>query len=168
MSEQIKELINRNQKWAESKKATDPDYFKNIAKGQKPKFIWIGCSDSRLPLEIITQSNIGEIFVLRNIANQVHTTDLSVLSVLEYAINHLHVKQIVICGNYVCGGVHASIKNNNDSVVDHWLQDLNEIYLSNKFQLNDKPSKERENLLAELNVKKQVCNLAATNIVQKA
>ncbi|CAG8795181.1 12637_t:CDS:2, partial [Cetraspora pellucida] len=161
-------LIDKNKTWVDDKNATDPSYFENLAKGQKPKFIWIGCSDSRFSPELITKSDLGEIFVLRNIANQFNTTDLNALSVLKYAIEYLEVRQIIVCGHYKCGGINASINNCGHGVIDHWLQSINEIYLSNKLQLDDKSEKERENLLSELNIKKQVQNISTTSIVQDA
>ncbi|CAG8766671.1 28265_t:CDS:2, partial [Racocetra persica] len=158
MSE-IKKLIERNQNWSKTKSSK---FFEDLTNVQEPKFIWIGCSDSRCSPEITTQSDLGVIFVLRNIANQFKTTDLSALSVLEYAVEHLKVKHIIVCGHYECGGVgHVidSLYNNKHGHVDNidnWLKDIKEVYLCHSSQFDKLDKDEKKKLLVELNITKQV------------
>jgi carbonic anhydrase len=137
--------------------------------GQNPEYLWIGCSDSRVPANEITGTKSGEIFVHRNIANVVVHTDMNLLSVLYYAVEVLHVKHIIVCGHYGCGGVIAAMSNKDNGFVNNWLRNIKEVYEkhSKELELISDP-KLRENRLVELNVMEQVCNLGKTKIVQQA
>lgn len=163
-------LLLENKAWAAEKTASDPDYFNRLANVQTPEFLWIGCSDSRVPANEITGTQPGEIFVHRNIANVVIHTDVNLLSVLDYAVNHLKVKHIIVCGHYGCGGVKASMSNNDfRAVLNMWLRNIKDVYRHNREELDaiadlDK----RADRLAELNVKEQVMHLSQTTIIQNA
>lgn len=162
-------LIEGNRKYALEKKVDDPSYFKNLSLGQKPDYLWIGCSDSRVPANEITNTESGEMFVHRNIANLVVHTDFNLMSVLEYAVNVLGVKHIIVCGHYGCGGVIAALGNKSYGLVDHWLRNIKEVYIANKLELDSIEDQEKKtDRLIELNVIDQVQNLAKTEIVQKA
>jgi carbonic anhydrase len=164
-----KKLIEGNRKFALSKKTEDPEFFKRLAMGQNPQYLWIGCSDSRVPANEITGTHSGEIFVHRNIANVVVHTDLNVMSVVEYAVNVLGVKHVIVCGHYGCGGVKASMSTNTFGLVDNWLRNIKDVYFKHQIEL-DKILNETEKLdrLTELNVIEQVRNLAKTKIIQQA
>ncbi|SHK10811.1 carbonic anhydrase [Reichenbachiella agariperforans] len=162
-------LIKGNEEWVQEKLSLDPNYFVQLAKGQEPNFLWIGCSDSRVPANEITKTQSGEIFVHRNIANQVIHSDTNMLSVLQYAIEYLHVKHVIVCGHYGCGGVKAAMSNSYVGLVGRWLAYLKDIYQNNKSTLDSlSTEEERENKMVELNVIEQVHNLAKTSFVQKA
>ncbi|MDP4678897.1 MAG: carbonic anhydrase [Cyclobacteriaceae bacterium] len=162
-------LIIGNEEWIKEKLKLDPDYFVRLAKGQKPEFLWIGCSDSRVPANEITKTESGEIFVHRNIANQVIHSDTNMLSVLQYAIEYLHVKHVIVCGHYGCGGVKAAMDTQHVGLVGRWLAYIKDIYVENESVLDRiKDPEERENMMVELNVIRQVHNLAKTSFVQKA
>jgi carbonic anhydrase len=169
MLDSYQKLIAGNKLYSETKLHQDKNYFKNLALGQKPDYLWIGCSDSRVPANEITKTGSGEIFVHRNIANLVVHTDTNLLSVLEYAVKFLEVKHIIVCGHYGCGGIKAAMTNTFHGYVDNWLCNIKDVYFSNKEELNaiDVPY-EREKRLTELNVIEQVRNLAKTTIVQQA
>lgn len=162
-------LLLENKAWAGEKLVDDPEYFTRLEHIQSPEFLWIGCSDSRVPANEITGTQPGEIFVHRNIANMVVHTDLNLLSVLEYAVHHLKVKHIIVCGHYGCGGVKAAMTNHNFGIINKWLRNIKDVYRIHK---NEIDSIENENLktnkLIEFNVQEQVMNLAKTSIVQKA
>ncbi|MBK7504023.1 MAG: carbonic anhydrase [Bacteroidetes bacterium] len=169
MEKSYNKLIKGNKLFAESKLFHDPNYFNNLSKGQTPDYLWIGCSDSRVPANEITNTQSGEIFVHRNIANLVIHTDTNLLSVLEYAIKYLEVKHIIVCGHYGCGGVKASMTNTYHGFVDNWLRNIKDVYHKNKSELENIEDEElRANRLTELNVIEQVRNLAKTTIVQEA
>jgi carbonic anhydrase len=169
MEKSYEKLIQGNQLYSETKLFQDPDYFKNLSKGQKPDYLWIGCSDSRVPANEITSTHSGEIFVHRNIANLVVHTDTNLLSVLEYAVKYLEVKHIIVCGHYGCGGVLASMTNTYHGYVDNWLRNIKDVYYKYRDELNAIADEtERANRLTELNVIEQVKNLAKTTIVQRA
>lgn len=162
-------LLQGNQKWATDKLKENPDYFKGLTLGQHPEYLWIGCSDSRVPANEITNTKSGEIFVHRNIANVVVHTDMNLLSVLYYAVEVLKVKHVIVCGHYGCGGVIAAMSNKDHGFVNNWLRNIKEVYHKNKEELESiKDIKARENRLVELNVIAQVNNLAKTRIVQRA
>ena len=167
--EQIKKLLLENKAWARSKIDVNENYFKDMAKDQTPEYLWIGCSDSRVPEAEITNSNPGEIFVHRNIANLVVHTDTNFLSVLSYAVNNLKVPHVIVCGHYNCGGVKAALSHSSLGLIDNWVRNIKDTYFSHKFEI-DKISHESEkvNKLVELNVIEQVKNLAHTSIIQKA
>jgi carbonic anhydrase len=162
-------LLLENKAWAAEKKIDDPDFFKRLADLQTPEFLWIGCSDSRVPANEITGTRPGEIFVHRNVANMVVHTDLNLLTVLDYAVNHLKVKHIIVCGHYGCGGVKASMTNHNFGIINKWLRNIKDVYRFHRGEVdNIKDEDERINRMVELNVQEQVMNLAKTSIVQKA
>jgi carbonic anhydrase len=165
----IHEFLENNQAWVAEKLAIDPTYFEKLSNGQKPPFLYIGCSDSRLPLTNFTRSEPGEFFVHRNIANQVSLTDINFLSVLEYAISHLEVKHIIVCGHYDCGGIKAALEGRTTGIIDNWVNPIRELYLQNQDEINVLATrKERLNRLAEINVLAQVKNLYQTSIIRKA
>jgi carbonic anhydrase len=169
MNKSYEKLITGNRIFSETKRFQDPDYFKELAAGQQPEYLWIGCSDSRVPANEITSTKSGEIFVHRNIANLVVHTDTNVLSVLEYAVVYLKVKHIIVCGHYGCGGVNASMTNVCHGFVDNWLRNIKDVYLKHRTELDAiKLQEERANRLTELSVIEQVRNLAKTTIVQQA
>ena len=164
-----KKLIEGNLNFSNEKKIEDPEYFKKLSLGQKPEYLWIGCSDSRVPANEITNTESGEIFVHRNIANLVIHTDLNLLSVLEYAVTILEVKHVIVCGHYGCGGVRASMSNQMHGFVDNWLCNIKDVYNKHQMELetiNDLDK--RIDRLTELSVIEQVRNLAKTTIVQEA
>ncbi|MFN6569974.1 carbonic anhydrase [Dendronalium sp. ChiSLP03b] len=164
----IDELIQNNQAWVTEKLALDPNYFENLASGQTPPFLYIGCSDSRLPLTNFTRTEPGELFVHRNIANQVSLTDINLLAVLEYAICHLQVKHIIVCGHYGCGGITAALEGKTTGIIDNWVNPIRELYLQKQDEIDALPTREeRLNRLAEINVLAQVKNLYQTSIMRK-
>ena len=162
-------LIDGNRRFAMERKFDDPEYFKKLSLGQTPEYLWIGCSDSRVPANEVTNTSSGEIFVHRNIANMVVHTDLNMLSVVEYAVEVLGVKHIIVCGHYGCGGVRASMTSEPHGYVDKWLRNIKEVYSKHSTELDaiDNFDK-RADRLVELNVIEQVQNLAKTKIVQRA
>ena len=163
------DLLENNKKWSASKTKEDKDFFKTLANQQKPPVLWIGCADSRVPANEITGTKSGEIFVHRNIANMVVHTDMNMLSVLDYAVNFLNVKHIIVCGHYGCGGVQAAMQNNDLGLINKWIRNIKEVYRQHKQEIHALDTeKERLDLLVELNVKAQVLDLAKTSIVQKA
>lgn len=169
MEKSYKKLLDGNRRYSMSKKFDDPEYFKNLGKGQSPHYLWIGCSDSRVPANEITDTEAGEIFVHRNIANMVVHTDLNLLSVVEYAVQVLHVKHIIVCGHYGCGGINAAMTNNSFGYVDNWLRGIKEVYERNQTELEAIENLDkRQDRLTELNVIQQVKNLAKTKVVQSA
>lgn len=163
-------LLQNNKEWAAAKLEIDPHFFDNLAETQKPEFLWIGCSDSRVPANEVTGTTSGEIFVHRNIANLVVHTDINLISVLEYAVAHLKVKHVIVCGHYGCGGVKAAMSNGDfHQVLNMWLRVIKDVYYKHKEELNNIPDETtRANRLVELNVKEQVEKLAKTSIIQKA
>jgi carbonic anhydrase len=162
-------LLLENKAWAAEKIFDDPEFFHRLEHIQSPEFLWIGCSDSRVPANEITGTQPGEIFVHRNIANMVVHTDLNLLSVLQYAVEVLKVKHIIVCGHYGCGGVKAAMTNHNFGIINKWLRNIKDVYRIHREEINQISEEElRLNKLIELNVKEQVMNLAKTSIVQKA
>ena len=163
-------LLDGNKEWSKAKLANEPEFFNNLTKGQTPHYLWIGCSDSRVPANEITNTKSGEIFVHRNVANLVVHTDLNLLTVLNYAVDVLHVEHIIVCGHYGCGGVVAAMNNEDyGGVINKWLRNIKEVYALYANELNAIQDKnDRANRLVELNVMEQVKNLAKTSVVQKA
>jgi len=159
-----------NKAWASEKRQDDPDYFNRLAHLQNPEFLWIGCSDSRVPANEITGTAPGEIFVHRNVANMVVNTDVNLLAVLDYAVNHLKVKHVIVCGHYGCGGIKAASTNADfKAVLNMWLRNIKDVYRLHRDQLDAiKDEEKRCDLLTELNVQEQVTNLAKTSIIQRA
>ena len=163
----LKTLFDNNKKWANSIKEKDPDFFTKLSKQQNPKYLWIGCSDSRVPANEIVGLIPGEIFVHRNIANLVVHTDLNCLSVIQFAVQVLKIKHIIVCGHYGCGGIKAALEKKNHGLIENWLQHIRDIYRFHKSELDSKQSEvEKNNLLCELNVKEQVLNVCKTTIVK--
>ncbi len=165
---EIKKLFENNSQWSKSIKDDNPEYFAKLAEGQSPDFLWIGCSDSRVPAERLTGLYSGELFVHRNVANQVIHTDLNCLSVVQYAVDVLKVKHVIICGHYGCGGVKASIDNPQLGLINNWLLHIRDLYLKHKDYLDRLPESTRADKLGELNVVEQVYNLANSTIMQGA
>ncbi|HEX4876334.1 MAG TPA: carbonate dehydratase [Chitinophagaceae bacterium] len=162
-------LLLENKAWASEKVTEDPEYFNRLAHLQTPEFLWIGCSDSRVPANEITGTHPGEIFVHRNVANMVVHTDLNLLTVLDYAVNHLKVKHVIVCGHYGCGGVKASMTNHNFGIINKWLRNIKDVYRFHREEIDDiKDEEAKADRLVELNVQEQVINLAKTSIIQKA
>lgn len=169
MSDFYKKILDNNKKWVENKLAISPDYFKNLADGQNPPLLWIGCSDSRVPANEIIGAEPGEVFVHRNIANMVVHSDMNMLSVLDYAVNALKVKHVIVCGHYGCGGVKAAMENNSIGIIDNWIRHIKDVYRFHQQELDAiENEKERFNKFVEINVKEQVMDLAKTSIVQNA
>lgn len=165
----LKELFEKNKQWAEGVKAEDPEFFSKLSKQQKPEYLWIGCSDSRVPANEIVGMLPGEIFVHRNIANVVVHTDLNCLSVIQYAVDVLKVKHIMVVGHYGCGGVKAALENQEHGLIDNWLGHIKDVYRyhQDKFSAIE-TDKAKIDLLCELNVIEQVANVCHTTIVQNA
>ena len=158
-----------NNKWVNNKLAKSPNYFKNLADGQNPPLLWIGCSDSRVPANEIIGAEPGEVFVHRNIANMVVHSDMNMLSVLDYAVNALKVKHVIVCGHYGCGGVKAAMGNSSIGIIDNWIRHIKDVYRFHQKELDAiENKKERFNKFVEINVKEQVMDLAKTSIVQNA
>jgi len=162
-------LLLENKVWATEQVKLDPEFFNRLSHIQTPEFLWIGCSDSRVPADKITGTQPGEIFVHRNIANMVVHTDLNMLSVLEYAVQVLKVKHIIVCGHYGCGGVRAAMGNHSLGIINKWLRNIKDVYRIHREELESEANlDERANKLVEFNVKEQIMNLAKTSIIQKA
>lgn len=165
----INRLLADNKKWAAEMVTKNPSFFSNLLHIQSPDFLWIGCSDSRVPADKVTGTQPGEIFVQRNIANMVVHTDLNLLAVLEYAVNYLNVKHIIVCGHYNCGGVKAAMSHSNYGIINKWIRNIKDVYRLHRDELNAFKDEEKKlNRLVELNVIEQVTNLAKTSIIQKA
>lgn len=165
----FEKLLLENKAWAAEKIDSDPNYFERMSIVQTPEFLWIGCSDSRVPAEDITNTEPGQIFVQRNIANLVIHTDLNLLSVLQYAVHALKVKHIIVCGHYGCGGVKAAMSSQDHGILNKWLRNIKEVYSKHYDTINKlNTADERTDKLVEFNVIEQIHNLAKTGIVQKA
>jgi carbonic anhydrase len=166
----INKLLGENKAWAAEVTAVDPDYFERLSLLQTPEFLWIGCSDSRVPADKITGTQPGEIFVHRNIANLVIHTDVNLLSVLDYAVKHLKVKHVIVCGHYGCGGIKAAMTNHDfQYVLNMWLRNIKDVYRIYDKELDAIADEEqRADRLTELNVREQVMHLAKTSIIQRA
>ncbi len=163
-------LLLENKAWAAEMVADDPEFFTNLAKLQTPEFLWIGCSDSRVPANQITGTQPGEIFVHRNVANLVVNSDLNMLAVLDYAVNHLKVKHVIVCGHYGCGGVQAAASRKDfKPVLNMWLRNIKDVYYKHEDELNAiNDDAARADRLTELNVMEQVKNLARKSSIQRA
>ena len=163
------DLLEGNRKWVEETLKMDPEYFEKLSKGQTPPVLWIGCSDSRVPANQVTGTLPGEVFVHRNIANVVSHTDLNLLSVMDFAVNVLKVKYIIVAGHYKCGGIAAALTSKQFGVIDNWLRHIKDVYRLHKEEIDaiDNPQ-EKENRLVELNVVEGVFNVCKTTIVQNA
>ena len=169
MDDFYKKILENNKEWVEASLEKDPNYFKDLAKGQTPPLLWIGCSDSRVPANEIIGAKPGEVFVHRNIANMVVHSDMNMLSVLDYAVNVLKVKHVIVCGHYGCGGVKAAMGNDSIGIIDNWIRHIKDVYRLHQDYLDSiTDENERFNTFVELNVKEQVFDLAKTSIVQAA
>jgi carbonic anhydrase len=164
----IDELFDRNRAWAASMVAADPDYFSSLAQGQSPEYLWIGCSDSRVPANEIVGLRPGEVFVHRNVANVVVHTDLNCLSVLQYAVDVLGVRHVIVCGHYGCGGVGAAHERSRHGLIDNWLRHVADVEERHSAELEGLPVERRLDRLCELNVAEQVRNVCETTIVADA
>jgi carbonic anhydrase len=164
-----KQLLDNNKKWVASKLEKDPDYFTKLSAGQKPPVLWIGCADSRVPANEIIGAEPGEVFVHRNIANMVVHSDMNMLSVLDYAVNVLQVKHIIVCGHYGCGGVQTAMTNKHVGLIDNWIRHIKDVYRFHQEELDAiTDEQQRFNRFVELNVFEQVLDLGKTSIVQSA
>jgi carbonic anhydrase len=169
MEQYYKSLLENNKKWVASKLQEDAAFFDKLAKGQKPPVLWIGCADSRVPANEITGTAPGEVFVHRNIANMVVHTDMNMLSVLDYAVNVLEVKHVIVCGHYGCGGVMAAMGTEEYGIIDNWIRHIKDVYRLHKKELDQiTDNKTRTNRFVELNVLEQVKDLHETSIVRNA
>lgn len=162
-------LLENNKNWVKEQLDLNPKFFENLSKGQTPDYLWIGCSDSRVPADQITGTGPGEIFVHRNIANMVVHSDMNMLSVLSYAVDVLKVKHVIVCGHYGCGGVIAAMKNQQFGLIDNWLRHIKDVYRYHHDELDAiKDEHERAKRFVEVNVQEQVHDLGKTSIVQNA
>ncbi len=169
MEKSYARLIENNKTWVAEQLQLDPNFFENLSKGQTPEYLWIGCSDSRVPAESITGTEPGEMFVHRNIANMVVHSDMNMLSVLSYAVDVLKVKHIIVCGHYGCGGVMAAMKNQQFGLIDNWLRHIKDVYRYHHDELDTiKDETLRARRFVEVNVQEQVHDLGKTSIVQNA
>ena len=168
MSDEVADLLARNKAWAAQVEENDPGFFERLAAQQKPRFLWIGCSDSRVPANQITGLMPGEVFVHRNVANVVWETDLNCMSVLEFAIRVIQVRHVIVCGHYGCAGVRAATEDGIEGVADHWLSGIRKLWHANKAELEQLPSEEAQSKLCELNVKQQVKTLCESTVMQQA
>ncbi|AMR33960.1 carbonic anhydrase [Mucilaginibacter sp. PAMC 26640] len=165
----ISQIFKNNESWVQKKLNVEPEYFSNLSKGQTPDILYIGCSDSRVSAEELMGVAPGEVFVLRNIANMVPNTDLSVMSVINYAVQHLKVNHIVVCGHYYCGGVQAAMKSADLGILNPWLRNIRDVYRTHQEELSKIDDEElRYKRLVELNVEEQCINVIKTAEVQKA
>ena len=162
-------LLENNKSWARESIEKDPEFFNRLKNTQTPEYLWIGCSDSRVPPDSITGTLPGEIFIHRNIANMVVNTDLNMLSVLQYSVEVLKVKHIIVCGHYGCGGVKAAMTNSSLGIIDKWLRNIKDVHRFNREEVDAIENEdEKIDRMIELNVKEQVMNLSKTSIVQRA
>lgn len=167
--QEYQKLLLQNKAWAKETIGEDPEFFKRLASVQSPKYLWIGCSDSRVPPDRITGTQPGEIFIHRNIANMVVDTDLNLLSVLEYAVNILEVEHVIVCGHYGCGGVKAALENKTVGLINKWLINIKDAYRHNRDEIDAiADPKQRLNRMIEVNIREQLFNLTKTTIIQRA
>jgi carbonic anhydrase len=165
----LKRLFERNRAWAKSMTDRDPEFFSRLVHQQTPEYLWVGCSDARVPANELMGMAPGELFVHRNIANLVHNIDINLMSVLEFAISVLKVRHVIVCGHYGCGGVRAAVERQEFGLIDNWLRKIKDVYAANKEALDAQQDPDtRLNLLCELNVRQQVLNICHTSIVQNA
>ena len=164
----LKNLFDRNLAWATAIRENDPEFFSDLSRQQNPEYLWIGCSDSRVPANQIVNLPPGEVFVHRNIANLVIHTDLNCLSVIQFAVEVLKIKHIIVCGHYGCGGIEAAMENEEHGLIDNWLGHIKDVSRLHAEELTGLDRDEKFDLLCELNVKEQVVNVCNTTVVQKA
>lgn len=169
MTISIANILQRNRIWASQHLEADPDYFRRLAGLQMPDYLWIGCADSRVPANVITGLEPGEVFVHRNIANIVHASDMNCMAVVQYAIEHLRIKHIIVCGHYGCGGVRAALQPQDHGLVDYWLEPVRNLAARASGELDALETPQaRENRLCEINVRAQVRNVSTSPILQRA
>jgi carbonic anhydrase len=161
-------MLLNNKSWAQERSEVDPKFFSRLVNQQKPQFLWIGCSDSRVPANTITGTDPGEIFVHRNIANVCVATDLNMSSVLQYAVEVLEVKHVIVCGHYGCGGVLAAMGKEYEGPIGHWLRHIRDVYTQHAEELDALPQEQRADRLVEWNVREQAQSLAKSSIIQQA
>ncbi len=164
----LKHLFDSNLAWAAAIKEKDPDFFSRLSKQQAPEYLWIGCSDSRVPANQIVNLPPGEVFVHRNIANVVVHTDLNCLSVIQFAVEVLRIEHVILCGHYGCGGIRAAMENHENGLIDNWLRHVKDVIRFNAEDFEGLGEEEKLDLLCELNVKEQVTNICNTTVVQNA
>ncbi len=164
----VKELLRRNREWSERRHEEEPEYFARLATRQTPEFFWIGCADSRVPANVVAGLDPGEVFVHRNVANVVHSADMNLLSTLEYAVEVLNIRKVIVSGHYGCGGVRAAMEDLSHALADHWLEPIRRVARAHAEELNTLEGEARENRLAELNVISGVRAVAETPILQRA
>ena len=169
MSRSLDHLFDQNVQWAQEKTRDDPDFFRRLAEQQAPRYLWLGCSDSRITANDVLGLDPGEVFVHRNIANLVHTSDLNLLTVLEFAVQHLKVRHVIVCGHYGCGGIERVLATERGAMLDHWLQPVTMLYRKHRAVFDAIPAtSDRINRLCEVNVEMQVRRIAATPIIENA
>ena len=168
MSDALNSLFVNNREWADRMSKERPGFFQKLAQQQSPKYLWIGCSDSRVPANEIVGLDPGEVFVHRNVANVVVPSDLNALSVIQFAVEHLRVEHIMVVGHYGCGGVIAAARGTRIGLVDNWLRHVQDVRLRHRQRLNHLPQAELEDVLCEMNVLEQVGNVALSNVMQDA
>lgn len=164
----VQELLRRNRDWSAERHAEEPAYFNRLAAQQTPEFFWIGCADSRVPANVVAGLDPGEVFVHRNVANVVHSSDMNLLSTLEYAVESLAIRKVIVCGHYGCGGVKASLEDTDHGLADHWLEPIRRIARANATDLQGLAPEAREDRVAELNVVAGVAAVSETPIVRRA
>ncbi len=165
----IEKVFLQNKAWAKEKTEDDPSFFNSLSEGQSPEFFWIGCSDSRVPANEITNTRSGQIFVHRNIANMVVNTDMNLLSGLQYAVEELGVKHVIVCGHYGCGGVKAALSNKHHGLINKWIRNIKDVYRFHRDEIDAiSDESQKVNKLVEVNVMEQVHNLSKTSIIQKS
>jgi carbonic anhydrase len=164
----VQELLRRNREWAAGRQREEPGYFGRLVQQQRPEFFWIGCSDSRVPANVIAGLDPGEVFVHRNVANVIHSSDMNFLTTLEFAVESLEIRKIIVTGHYGCGGVKAAMTDLTHTLSDHWLEPIRQLARSHRHELSDLTHQEREDRLAELNVIAGVAAVAETPILHRA
>jgi carbonic anhydrase len=168
MSQDIQTLFEANRRWAAATRERDPGFFTRLAQQQTPKYMWIGCADSRVPANEITGLDPGEVFVHRNVANVVVHSDLNALSTIQFAVEHLKVQHIIVVGHYGCAGVRAAMRGIRVGLADNWLRHVQDVRLRHRKRLEHLPFEEQENVLCEMNVIEQVANVALSTVIQDA
>ncbi|KAJ1789035.1 hypothetical protein LPJ59_005422 [Coemansia sp. RSA 2399] len=167
-SSTICKIIDNNREWVNEVQAKNPEYFRNLAKGQSPKVLWIGCADSRMAVDLLTKTQPGDVFVHRNIANRIPSEDLNALSVIEYAVKHLKVEHVIVAGHTGCGGVKAAMSTDSVGILNHWLRPIKDLYLANEAEINALPEAERADRLGEFNVIQGVGTVSKLPVIHKA
>jgi carbonic anhydrase len=168
MSDELQDLLANNRRWAQATERREPGFFSRLAQQQSPKYMWIGCADSRVPANEITGLDPGEVFVHRNVANVVVPSDLNALSTIQFAVEHLRVRHIIVVGHYGCAGVRAALRGLRVGLADNWLRHVHDVRLRHRKRLDHLPPAEQEDVLCEMNVIEQVGNVALSTVIQDA